>query len=123
MNGPTQRSIREPLRTGLSPDVLWLAEDDGLIKCWELGREMAEKMPEVAEQASRGELPILMWKGGVEKELKIPEKFGTFRYLATWQGLRQEDLYIDPSQKIELTCTRTGVKVIYTPDSTKYSTP
>ena len=84
---------------------------------------MAEKEPELAEKAKRGELPVLAWKGGVERQLKKPEKYGTFKYLATWQGLRNEDLNIDPSVETGITCSRTGVKVIYTADSSKYNTP
>ena len=121
MHGPIYRSIREPLRTGLSTNALWLAEDDGLIKCWELGREMAENQPELAAHAMRGELPVLAWKGGVAQKLENPEKFGTFRYLATWQGLRHEDLNINPTSEMSLICSRTEVKVTYTSDSKKYS--
>lgn len=123
MTAPIRRSVGEPLRVGLSASEYWLAEDRGLIKCWELGRETAEKSPELAARARHGELPVLTWKGGVERELTNPVKFGTFRYLATWQGMRGDDLNIDTTVEIEITCSRTGMKVIYTPDRTKYSAP
>jgi hypothetical protein len=33
------RSITEPIREGASWDERWNAADDGLIACWERGRE------------------------------------------------------------------------------------
>ena len=123
MSAPIRHEKGEPRRTDLTVEDLWHSEDRGLIICWEVGREMAEKEPELAEKAKLGELPVLAWKGGVERELKKPEKYGTFKYLATWQGLRNEDLNIDPSVETAITCSRTGVKVIYTADSSKYNTP
>ena len=62
-------------------------------------------------------------KGGVDKKLKIKEKYGSLYYLAQWLGLRGDDLSIDTSKEIELTCTKTGMKIIYTNDSSKYSNP
>ena len=91
-----------------------------MINCWEIGRERREKEPELAERAENGELPVLGWKGGVEKKTKIGQKYGTLYYLAEWQGLRGEDLDIDLSQEPELTCSKTGMKVIYTGDFKKY---
>ena len=119
---PIHRSRKESRRTELSTEELWLSEDRGIIVCWEVGRDLADKDPELARKAERGELPTLSWKGGVAVALKNPVKYGTFKYLATWQGLRREDLNIDPSAETEITCTRTGVKVIYTPDAKKYTT-
>lgn len=89
--------------------------------CWEVGRERATREPELAEKARKGELPTLGWKGGVEEELKKKEKYGTLNYLAEWQGLRGEDLSIDVTKEVELVCSRTGMKVILTPDSEKYA--
>ena len=89
--------------------------------CWEVGRELREKHPALAERAGKGELPILGWKGGVDKKIKSKEKYGTLFYLAQWHGLRGEDLDIDLSKEYELVCTKTGVKVIYTSDANKYS--
>ena len=62
----------------------------------------------------------MVWKGGVEKRLKIMEKYGTLNYLAQRQGLRGEDLNIDVSEELELICSKTGMKVIYTGDVKKY---
>ena len=36
-----------------------------------------EKYPELAERAEKGELPVLGWKGGVEKKIKKGEKLTT----------------------------------------------
>ncbi|EXF94646.1 hypothetical protein HK44_000270 [Pseudomonas fluorescens HK44] len=36
-------SIQASPRSGLTRDQLWEAEDKGLIKCWEIGRERAAK--------------------------------------------------------------------------------
>ena len=120
---PIFRSIKEPIREGLSWDESWKGPDNGLITCWEVGRKRAEREPELAEQAKRGELPVLGWKGGVEKKLKAKVKYGTLNYLSEWQGLRGEDLNINPSEEVELVCSRTGMKVIYTSDVEKYADP
>lgn len=115
------RFYKEPKREGLSWEELWSGEDRGLITCWEVGREIREKDPDLAERAENGELPILGWKGGVERKIKKSVKYGTLRYLAQWQGLRGEDLDIDLSQELELICSKTGMKVIFTGDVRKYS--
>lgn len=114
------RSYKEPKREGLSWDERWKGEDWGLITCWEVGRELREKDPEIASRAENDELPVLGWKGGVEKKTKKGEKYGTLFYLAQWQGLRGNDLDIDLSQEPLLTCSRTGMRVIYTGDLKKY---
>ena len=123
MNQRVTRSYKERKREGLSWDERWRGRDKGLITCWEVGRELCEKEPELAERARNGELPVLGWKGGVQKRTKQKEKYGTLFYLAQWQGLRGEDLDIDLSQETELICSRTGMKVIYTPDVNKYGNP
>jgi len=120
---PIVRSIKEPIRDGLSWEEKWKGPDDGLIACWEVGRDLAREDPELAEKAKRGELPVLAWKGGVEKMLKKKEKYGTLNYLAEWQGLRGEDLKIAPAEEVALVCSRTGMKVIYTPHVEKYAEP
>jgi hypothetical protein len=38
-----------------------------------------------------------------------------------WQGLRGEDLDIDPDQEVSLTCSVTGMIVIFTGDFAKYA--
>ena len=45
---------------------------------------------------------------------------GTLFYLAQWQGVRGEELDIDPDLEHELVCSRTGVKAIFTGDMKKY---
>jgi hypothetical protein len=114
------RSRKEPKREGLSLDECWNGDDRGLVISWEIGREIRERKPELARRAENGELPVLGWKGGVEKRTKKGVKYGTLWYLAQWQGLKGEDLDIDLSQEPELTCSRTGMKVIYTADVEKY---
>ena len=67
------------------------------------------------------ELPVLGWKGGIEKISGNKVKFGSLYYLAKWQGLWGDDLRINPQEEIEITCSRTGMTVIFTPDRSKYS--
>ena len=114
------RYCQEPRREGLSWDERWRGPDNGLVICWEVGRELGRKKPELADRAKNGELPVLAWKGGVEKKTKKNEKYGTLYYLAQWQGLRGVDLDLDLSEESELICSRTGIKVIYTGDVKKY---
>ena len=85
---------------------------------------MVSREPEIAGRAKRGELPILGWKGGVDKRLKSKKfKFGTFFYLAQWHGLRGEDLDIDTSIEKTIVCSRTGMAVVFTDDRAKTSKP
>lgn len=114
------RSFKEPKREGLSWEERWKSYDKGLIACWEVGREIREKEPRLAQLAEGGELPPMGWKGGVENKTIKGEKYGTLYYLAQWQGLRGEDLEIDLSHEPEHICSRTGVKVIFTGDLRKY---
>ena len=51
------------------------------------------------------------------------KKYGTLNYLAQWQGLRGDDLDIEPDQEYELTCSKTGMAVTFTADSSSWSTP
>jgi hypothetical protein len=120
MESLVRRPITEPIRSGLTWDEKWLAPDKGLVTCWEVGRKRSEIEPELAEQAKRDELPPLGWKGGVEKRTKQKVRYGTLNYLAEWQGLRGEDLNVDLAKEIELVCSRTGMKVIFTSDVSKY---
>jgi len=121
MNQRVYKSYSEPLRGELSWNERWKGPDNGLITCWEVGRKLSDKEPELAKRAKNGELPVLGWKGGVEKKIKKKEKYGTLFYLAQWQGLRGDDLDIDLSEETELVCSKTGMKVIYTGDIKKYS--
>lgn len=114
-----QRLFSELPRAGLDWDSRWNGEDEGLITAWEVGREIRAKDPELAQCAERGELPVLDWKGGVSKRLKKPFKFGTFNYLAQWQGLRGENLNVDLGVDREIVCAKTGMTVIFTCDQSK----
>lgn len=58
-------SFKEPTREGLSWDERWKGDDKGLITCWEVGRGIRKKEPNLARRAEKGELPVLGWKGGV----------------------------------------------------------
>lgn len=115
------RSITEPIRVGAKWAERWGAEDDGLIACWERGREKRLEDPSLAAQAVDGQLVVLPWKGGVEKAVKKKQKFGTLFYLAMWQGLRGEDLRIDPAEEVVLKCTATEMVVVFTGDVAKYA--
>jgi hypothetical protein len=99
---------------GDSFEEIWHGPDQGLICCWLRGLEKAKEDPALAEKARMGELPVLAWKGGVEKKLKSGVKVGSINYVATWQGLRGENLDIDFDADTELKCSRTGVKVTFT---------
>lgn len=107
------RSIDRPIRDGLSWDELWRGPDQGLIWCWERGRQKRIQEPEVAARAEEGELVPLAWKGGVERELKIKRKPGTLQYLATWQGLRAQDLDIALEYEQLVVCSKTGQTVAF----------
>lgn len=115
-----QRSISEPPRQSLTWDERWNGPDDGLIACWERGREKANESPDVAAQCSAGRLLVLPWRGGIEKAIK-GKKFGTFEYLSMWQGLRNEDLNIDTDIEPEMVCSLTGQRVTFTSDRNKYA--
>ena len=56
----------------------------------------------------------LHWKGGVREKSKMEKKPGTFNYLATWQGLRGEDLDLPLDGERTIKCTRTGQIVVFT---------
>ena len=88
------RSISEPIRSGLTRREAWEGPDQGLILCWEKGRQERSEKPELAKKASEGHLVPLNWKRG------------TLKYLAHWQGLRGEDLDIDLIGQREITCTK-----------------
>ncbi|MDD2050672.1 hypothetical protein [Pseudomonas putida] len=119
--------VHRPIHFAVRPTLTWIdtwqGPDNGLIRCWEIGRERALKHPDIAQRCLAGELPVLGWKGGVERTLKKREKFGSLKYLAQWQGLRGEDLQIDTSAELTLSCSRTGMVVTFTPDQSKYYNP
>ena len=107
------RSIHHPIREGLSWNEMWEGPDKGLIWCWERGRQKRVEDPELAVRAARGELVLLAWKGGLEEKIKSNKKMGTFKYLATWQGLRGEDLNIVLEDKYLHICTKTGQTIVF----------
>ena len=109
-----ERNISEPKRLTTDYDVLWNGVDQGLITSWETGRDKAKSDPELAARAKNGELVMLGWKGGVDKPLKTKTKYGGLLYVAMWQGLRGDNLDIDLSSEIKMTCSRMGVLVTYT---------
>lgn len=113
------RSVSQPLRRGLTWEEIWRGNDRGLIQCWENGRLAVARHPELVAAARRGELPTLDWKGGITGQPKMKRKYGSLFYLATWQGMREEDLHIDPSAEVSVVCARTGIKVVFTPDLSK----
>lgn len=115
------RSIEEPNRRGLIWEELWKGSDNGLIACWERGRVKAADNPDLAESCKKGELPVLAWKGGVDKKIK-GKKYGSLFYLATWQGLRGEDLNINQHEEISIVCSKTQVEVIFTTNLLVYET-
>jgi len=123
MSNRIYRSLQEPIRENLSFDERWRGPDMGLITCWEVGRKRSIEDPDLAERAKNDELPVLGWKGGVEKRIKKKEKYGSLNYLAEWQALRDEDLDIDLSAEIEIVCSKTGMKLTYTGDTTKLYEP
>lgn len=89
--------------------------DRGLISAWLAGRDMATRDQQIVEAALRGELPVLPFKGGVERAIK-GNKIGALHYIAMWQGLRGEDLRIALDSRPVMRCARTGVQVYFTDD-------
>lgn len=108
-----RRSIALPIREGMTLEELWHGPDNGLIWCWERGRQKSIENPELAAAAVRGELVVLAWKGGVDEKTKIEKKPGTLKYLATWQGLRGEDLDIAVDKEHAVVCSKTGQAVLF----------
>ncbi len=109
------REISEPIRTELSHDELWRGVDHGLITCWEVGRRIRENNAGMRLQCESGELPVLGWKGGVNSSEKKIKKNGSLNYLAQWQGIRGENLFIDTSVEKIILCSRTGSSVVFAP--------
>lgn len=123
-----KRSIDTEIRDFVSLDHRWRSADEGLIWCWERGRQMSEEDPELASRARNGELMLLNWTGGIhvkfdeEGDLVMPmvkRKKGTLHYLAQWQGLTGKDLDIDTDRPTTLVCSLTGVKVTYSKNGWK----
>lgn len=113
------RSITEPSRLAANWEEKWNGSDQGLIACWERGRKKASEDPIVASQARAGKLVLLPWKGGVDKAIKLKQKYGSLNYLAMWQGLRGDDLNINTEEETVVTCAATKMVVVFTNDLAK----
>jgi hypothetical protein len=96
----------------------WTGVDRGLIAAWLRGTEKRQESPDLVAQCIKGELPVLAWKGGCVRHVKT-QKTGSLLYLATWWGLRGEDLHIDTESEPLMQCARTGTKVVFTLDTKK----
>ncbi len=111
-----QACINAPPTIGPSWEERWEGPDKGLILCWLTGIEKGHADPLLAAKALAGELPLMGWKGGIEKPIKAKAKIGSTFYLATWQGLRGESLDIELGRDVRMTCARTGITFTYTDD-------
>lgn len=111
-----RHSIKDPPTPSEDWRGRWEGHDQGLICSWLRGIEKAQQDPALAASAKAGELPVLAWRGGVDKPIKRKDKMGTLLYIATWQGLRGEDLNITLGVDVAMTCSRTGVPVTFTDD-------
>lgn len=110
------QAIAAPLPVQVTWSERWEGSDRGLICSWLRGIEKAGQLPELRDAALRGELPSLAWKGGSNKALKAPKRIGSLQYLAMWQGLRGDDLDIDPEVTVSLICSRFSTLVTFTGD-------
>lgn len=117
------RLIAEPIRQNLTWDERCESTDRGLIACWERGRAKSLEDLILAQQARNGQLMILPWKGGFKKAVKMKQKYGSFYYLAMWQGLRGDDLNIDTESEPTLTCSATSMTTVFTNDATRLLEP
>lgn len=115
------RPINQSIRSNVTWNMAWEGPDKGLIRCWEIGRQKAESHPDLAQKCREDQLPVLGWKGGHDRAIQKPLKFGSLKYLAQWQGLRGEDLSIETAREITLTCSRTGMRTTFTPEQSKYA--
>ena len=107
-------SIENPPERSDDFDERCNGPDEGLINSWLSGIEFSQREPALSIKAKAGELPVLPWKGGVEKTIKRKDKVGALQYLAAWQGLRGDDLNVELGSEVVMTCTRTGVVVTFT---------
>jgi len=112
------RSILEPIYEDPVYETRIEGYDKGLINSWQIGRKLAVTNPDLSVRAKNGELPVMDVKGGVERKIK-KGKVGSLWYLASWQGLRGEDLDIDLDAEVKIACSRTGVIVTFTRDIKK----
>jgi hypothetical protein len=108
-----RRSILIAVRDLATWDEAWLGPDGGLVTCWEVGRLKSKEDPSMAMRAKSGELLPLPWEGGFHAALKKEKNYGTYNYLAMWQGLREEDLDIEIGKTYTITCSKHGKPVIF----------
>lgn len=106
------RKFGSPKKEYLSWDERWKGEDFGLIATWERGIEMRQQEHPSVILIENGELPILPWKGGVDKKID-GAKVGSLKYLAMRQGILNSDLNINTEEEVTLKCSKTNVEVIY----------
>ncbi len=118
-----RKSISEPITNPRDWNARWGSREAGLITSWNRGREMAKESAELAKRAREGQLISLPWKGGVDQKIQKGSKYGSMFYLAMWQGLREENLYIDLDNDLPITCSHFEVTVIFTNDRNKLVTP
>ena len=111
-------SIENPPNLPADFDACWHGPDRGLLAAWLRGIEKRKESPALAALCQLGELPLLAWKGGLDKTVK-GVKTGSLLYLATWQALRGEDLDIDTDSEPVLQCSKTGITVAFTLDTKK----
>ena len=105
-----------------------LGAGNALEICHTTGKEMRNSDPKLAGRAERGELPVLYWPGGFDAEASPPRRFGSFFYLAQWQGLRGEQWHgitgknrnMSTSHPVGIKCAATGMVTIFTKDARKY---
>lgn len=114
-----QLNAQETIPNNPSWSARWEGPDQGLINAYKAGQALAKNNPKLAELAKAGELPLLPWKGGVEKATKTGGKLGSLLYVAAWQALRGEDLRIETDQEISLECTKSLQVVTFTLDTAK----
>ena len=110
-------AIDIPMPPQQSWEERWEGPDRGLICCWARGVEKARETPLLREQALRGELPPLAWKGGADSAINSGKRAGSLHYLATWQGLRGEPLNVDTEAGATLTCSLFKTVVTFTGDT------
>ena len=114
-----QASVNNPPAYEHDYDRRLKGPDHGLINAWIAGIRYAKEHPDIAARAQAGELPVLPYRGGVERAIKTRHKIGALQYVAMWQGLRNEDLQLDTDAEHVMTCQRTGVPVTFTLDIKK----
>jgi hypothetical protein len=112
----------------VDPDLAARAEQGELVTLvWKGGTENLMEIadPDLVPQAEEGELTSLPLQNGMKSlkldgtqdDRKTPKKpqplVGSLKYMAMWQGLRNEDLDVALLSKTVITCTKTQRKVVF----------